>query len=212
MANNPKWVLSLKTWKENFSSWIINSTPEDLLKLGIFFDFRSAYGKETLVEELREHIFSMSKNNAAFFQHLTINCLTHKPPVGLLGKIVVTSSGDHPETFDIKKAMMPVIEFARIYSLRYANGDTNTLDRLHTLFDQNILNRNTFMELIQAYNFLMQMRIKHQVMAIALNKEPDNFVNPLLLTQIEQNALKNIFTQISSIQKKLSFEFTGNAL
>jgi PAS domain S-box-containing protein len=212
MANNPEWVQSISTWKENFSSWIINSTPDDLLRLGIFFDFRSVYGDEKLVDNLRQHIFKTAENKAAFFQHLTLNCLMHKPPVGLLGKIVVKSSGDHPETFDIKKAMMPVIDFARIYSLRHLVNDTNTLERLHSLFEKNILNRTTYLEMLHAYNFLMQLRIKHQVFAISNNTEPNNFINPEQLTQIEQNTLKNTFTQIISIQKKLSFEFTGDAL
>jgi CBS domain-containing protein len=148
------------------------------------------------VTELREHIFNISEHKPAFFQHLTMNCLEHKPPVGLLGKIVVKSSGEHPETFDIKKAMMPVIDFARIYSLRHSVFDTNTLDRLHSLFEKNILNRTSYLEMIHAYNFLMQLRIKHQVLAISKNNQPNNFVNPELLTQIEQNTLKNTFSQI----------------
>ncbi len=212
MAKNPEWVQSIDTWKENFSNWIINSTPDDLLRLGIFFDFRGVYGEERFVNELREHILKTSEHKAAFFQHLTMNCLEHKPPVGLLGKIVLKSSGEHPETFDIKKAMMPVIDFARIYSLRHSVRDTNTLDRLHSLFEINILNRNTYLEMMHAYNFLMQLRIKHQVLAIANNSEPNNFVNPEHLTQIEQNTLKNTFSQIISIQKKLSYDFTGDAL
>jgi len=212
MANNPDWVIPLEKWKENFSSWIINSTQDDLLRLGIFFDFRSAYGDEYLSDDLRKFVFKTSLDKAAFFQHLTINCLTHKPPVGLLGNIVVKSSGEHPETFDIKKAMMPIVDFARIHSLKNSISDTNTLDRLHSLFNQNILSKTTYLELIQAYNILMQMRIKHQVLAIDEKRQPDNYVSPMQLTQIEQTALKNTFIQITSIQKKLSFEFTGDAL
>ncbi|MBL1211753.1 MAG: PAS domain S-box protein [Ignavibacteriae bacterium] len=212
MAKNPEWVQSIDTWKNNFSNWIINSTPDDLLRLGIFFDFRSVYGDDKFANQLREHIFKVTEHKAAFFQHLTMNCLEHKPPVGLLGKIVVKSSGEHPETFDIKKAMMPVVDFARIYSLRHSVSDTNTLDRFHSLFEKNILNRNTYLEMIHAYNFLMQLRIKHQVLAISKNSEPNNFVNPEQLTQIEQNTLKNTFSQIASIQKKLSYDFTGDAL
>lgn len=212
MAKNPEWVLPLTKWKDNFSEWIINSTPDDLLRLGIFFDFRSIYGEDNLAETLRDHLFSTAENKAAFFQHLTINCLMHKPPVGILGNIVLKSSGDHPETFDIKKALLPVTDFARIYSLRHTVRNTNTLDRLHSLFKNNILKRTTYLELTHAYNFLMQTRFKHQALAITENREVDNFINPEKLTQIEQTTLKNTLTQIASIQKKLSFEFTGEAL
>jgi CBS domain-containing protein len=36
MAKNPEWVQSIDTWRNNFSNWINNSTPDDLLRLGIF--------------------------------------------------------------------------------------------------------------------------------------------------------------------------------
>lgn len=212
MAKNPEWVKPFSAWKEKFSSWIINSTPDDLLRLGIFFDFRSVYGNETLCIELRNHVLATAKNKAAFFQHLTLNCLQHKPPVGLLGNIVTKSSGEHPETFDIKKALMPVTEFARIYSLKNSIRNTNTLERLQLLFENNLLKRSTYQELTLAYNFLMQLRFKHQITEISENKVADNFVNPEELTQIEQTTLKNTFSQISSIQKSLSFEFTGEAI
>jgi PAS domain S-box-containing protein len=212
MASNPQWTQPLAQWITYFQTWIQTSDPQDLIEIGIFFDFRCVYGEATLADSLRDMLFQYAQNKAVFFQHLVRNCLTHKPPVGLLGNIVVKSSGAHPETFDIKKALMPVMDFARIYALRYAIRETNTLDRLHRTMKQNILNRTTYNELNQAYNFLMQLRFKHQTASLADSRQPDNFINPENLSQIERKTLKNTFTQISSIQKKLSYEFTGDAL
>ncbi|MCK5457192.1 MAG: hypothetical protein KAI45_08705, partial [Melioribacteraceae bacterium] len=63
-----------------------------------------------------------------------------------------------------------------------------------------------------AYNYLMQLRFKHQSEQIMENVSADNYINPNSLTQIDQKTLKNIFTQILSIQKKLSYDFTGEAI
>ena len=45
-----------------------------------------------------------------------------------------------------------------------------------------------------------------------INGTADNYINPNNLTQIDQKTLKNIFSQILSIQKKLSYDFTGEAV
>ncbi len=212
MARNPKWCQPLSKWKEYFHSWITNSDQQDLIDLSIFFDFRSIYGDDKLADQLRKYVFKSAEGQAGFYQHLTKNSLLHKPPVGLLGKIVVESKGEHQETFDIKAATMPISDFARIYALRNKVNHSNSLERLNGLLEKGVINETTFGELKQAYNYLMQLRFRHQSEQIVNNLEGDNHINPNNLTQIEQKTLKNIFTHILSIQKKLSYDFSGEAL
>ena len=212
MAKNPKWCQSISKWKEYFHTWITNSDQQDLIDLSIFFDFRSIYGDSELTVQLQKHIVKTADGQAGFFQHLAKNSLLHKPPVGLLGKIVVESKGEHHEKFDIKSAIMPISDFARIYALKNKVSNPNSLARLDGLLKKGIINKNTYEELKQAYNYLMQLRFKHQSDQIMENVSADNYINPNNLTQIDQKTLKNIFTQILSIQKKLSYDFTGEAI
>jgi CBS domain-containing protein len=212
MAKNPKWTQLLQKWKDYFHGWIVNSNPQDLLELSIFFDFRCVYGEIELVGKLRDYLFKAAKGQAGFFQHLAKNSLYHKPPVGLLGKIVVESKGEHPKTFDIKTATMPVTDFARIYAIQNKIRNTNSLDRLHDLRDKGVIENHTYEELVQVYSYLMNLRFKHHASQITNNKEADNFIDPNEFTRLEQQTLKNAFSQISSIQKKLNYDFSGEAL
>jgi len=212
MAKNPKWCQSISQWKKYFHSWIINSDQQDLIDLSIFFDFRYLYGDSTLTEELKKHLFETAKGQAGFFQHLTKNSLLHKPPVGLLGKIVVKSKGEHQETFDIKAATMPITDYCRIYALKNKVSNPNSLERLDGLLKKGVINKTTNQELKQAYNYLMQLRLRHQAEQINNNITADNYIRPASLTQIEQKTLKNIFTQILSVQKKLNYDFSGEAI
>ncbi len=212
MARNPKWSQPLSQWKKYFHSWITNSDQQDLIDISIFFDFRSVYGDRELALNLRDYVFEVSAGQAGFYQHLVKNCLLHKPPIGLLGNIVLESKGEHPETFDIKAATIPIIDFARIYSLKFKVKCTSTIDRLNELLEKGFINKTAFDELIQAYNYLMQLRFKHHAAKIEKGAKPDNFINPKHFSQIEQNTLKNAFTQILSIQKKLNYDFSGEAL
>lgn len=212
MAKNPKWCQSISKWEKYFHTWITNSDQQDLIDLSIFFDFRCIYGATELTDQLREHLFKTAEGQSGFFQHLAKNSILHKPPVGLLGNIVVESKGEHHETFDIKSAITPISDFARIYALKNKVNNSNSIERLDSLSKKGVINSTTYEELKQAYNYIMQQRIKHQVEQIMESGTADNYINPSSLTHIEQKTLKNIFTQLLSIQKKLNYEFTGEAL
>jgi CBS domain-containing protein len=210
MAQNPKWCQSLSTWKGYFSGWIHAAEPEDLLQASIFFDFRHGYGEIFLIEALRRHLFASLEGWSGFFRHLTENALHFKPPIGFFRNFVVESKGEHRSTLDIKSAMTPIVDFARIYALKHTIEETNTLERLDHLKLKKVITAEEFDELDKAYSFLMQLRFVRQVTAIIDEKTaPNNYINPKKLTSIEQKMLKEIFKRIEKFQTKLEFEFTG---
>lgn len=211
MARNPKWCQSLSGWKKHFFGWINAAEPQDLLEVNIFFDFRCVYGRKELTSELRGYIDGLLKERPVFFQFIARNALLYKPPIGFFGKIVVESSGENPSTFDIKESIKPIVNFARLYALRYGVEETNTQERLYRLFIGEVLTKASYEEMVKVYDYLMQMRFRHQGLALSENRVPDNFINPKLLTDIEHTLLKNMFSQIGNFQKRLSYDFTGTA-
>ena len=50
--------------------------------------------------------------------------------------------------------------------------------------------------MVQAYSYLMQIRLRNQADAITKNKKPNNYISPRDLSYIEQKLLKEIFAQI----------------
>jgi CBS domain-containing protein len=210
MAKNPKWCQSLSVWKQYFSDWIHAAEPEDLLQASIFFDFRHGYGEATLINDLRIFLLNALEGWSGFFRNMTENALHFKPPIGFFRNFVVESKGEHRSALDIKSAMTPIVDFARIYALKNRIEETNTLDRLSHLQLKKVLTPQEYDELDKAYSFLMQLRFVRQVTAVIDEKsDPDNYINPKKLTSIEQKMLKEIFKRIEKFQTKLEFEFTG---
>ena len=210
MAKNPRWCQPLGTWKKYFSEWIHKAEPEALLQASIFFDFRGAYGETALIDELRRHLFGALKGWPGFFRHLSENALYFTPPIGFFRNFLVESKGQHRDTFNIKAAMQPVVDYARIYALQHNIEETNTFERLHQLLTQKKISLQEHNELNTAYSYLMQQRFVTQVKSVvAENSEPDNYVNPKHLSRIEQTTLKEIFKRIEKFQAKLSFDFIG---
>ena len=104
MAMNPEWCQPISKWKEYFNSWITEAKPQDLMEVSIFFDFRCLYGDVRFTRELREDIAMKVANRDAFFYQLAQNALLFRLPLDFFGNIAVESSGDNPDTFNIKHA------------------------------------------------------------------------------------------------------------
>lgn len=127
----------------------------------------------------------------------------------LFGRIVTGAKGEGAHTFDIKAAMVPIVDFARLYALKCGLNEANTFDRLEQLYNLDVLQAQTYREIVEGYTHLMRLRYRHQVAWLKVDQPPDNAIDPSTLTHIEIGIPKNTFSQISTIQKKVSFDFRG---
>lgn len=211
MAKNPQWCQPLAQWKTYFNTWIRTSNPETLLYSSIFFDFRGTLGDIALVDELKQFLINAINGWPGFLRHLAENALYYKPPISRFGKFLVETEGDEKGFLDLKSAMLPIIDFTRIYALKNSISQTNTLTRLFRLYTRHALTGKEYMDIVRGYNYLMQLRFIRQITTIMdEQKKPDNYINPGNLSSIDHILLKEIFRLIDKLQQKLGLEFTGN--
>jgi CBS domain-containing protein len=212
MAKNPKWCQPLLNWKKYFHNWIYQGTHEDLLNSSIFFDFRGVWGDLELTDQLKSFLLDAIEKRAGFLRHLAENALHFKPPIGLFGKLVVESKGEHKDALNIKWAMQPIVDLARVYSLKHGIVQTNTLTRLFRLYTKHIFTNNQYIDLVQTYNYLMHLRFLRQITTIIdEEKPPDNYINPNNFSYLDQAMLKEVFKKTEQFQKNLKAEFIGTA-
>jgi len=210
MAQNPKWCQPLSTWKRYFSEWIHAPNLKTLLHASIFFDFRFSYGDRNIINRLEKHFYQLLSGWPGFYRHMTENAVYFRPPIGFWGNFSLESKGPNKNCLDIKMAMTPIVDFARIYSLNHGIKDTNTQARLYQLYLKQVLSRKDYTEIEQAYGLMMQIRLIRQINAIIGEKvKPHNYVNPKTLSPMERKMLKEILKMIKGLQDRLSFEFTG---
>jgi signal-transduction protein with cAMP-binding, CBS, and nucleotidyltransferase domain/PAS domain-containing protein len=208
MASNPKWCQPLSRWRQYFTDCVTAAEPQDLLNVNILFDFRCTCGEMGHVNQLRHHLQDLlGAGQPVFLFHLARSTLQFKPPRGFFGTIRVESGGEHPDTFNIKSATIPLVNFARIYALQHHLGETNTIERLARLRDRGVLLPSSHDELVQAYTALMQMRLTHQAAQMARGLPPDNYINLSELTQLERSVLRKVFADIIVFQARLETDF-----
>ncbi|MCP4692360.1 MAG: PAS domain-containing protein [Desulfobacterales bacterium] len=210
MAQNPRWCQPLSVWKKYFSGWIHAAEPEDLLHSSIFFDFRLGAGDSGLVRSLADFLADALTSWSGFFRHLTENAVYFKPPIGFFGNFIVKKKGRRLHCLNIKRAMNPIVDIARIYALKHNIRETNTQERLRRLRLKKALTRKEYNEIEQAYSYMMQLRFARQIHSILRKQEkPDNYINPKTLSAIQRKMLKEAFRRVEKMQKKVFFEFTG---
>ena len=130
--------------------------------------------------------------------------------MGFFRNFVVHSKGEHKDSFDLKMAMLPIIDCARVYALKNGIKEANTLSRLFRLYTKDILTTEEYNDITQSYNYLMNLRFLKQVTAVIdEGKKPDNYINPKNLSRIDQTMLKEIFKRIENFQQKTNVEFIG---
>lgn len=213
MASNPKWCQPLSQWRQYFTTCVTAANPQDLLDVNIFFDFRSGHGEAALVDELHRHLWSLfaGEDRHAFFFHLAQSTLQFRPPRGFFGTIQLESVAGHPAAFNVKTAIIPLVNFARIYALKQGVAETNTLERLHRLRDQGLLQPSSHDELAQVFTTLTQMRLTHQVAQWSRGLPPDNFIDLPSLTQLDRSVLKRAFADLAVFQARLATDFARTA-
>lgn len=211
MAKNPRWTHSLSHWKRNYNEWIAHPDPEAVMNFSTFFDCRHIYGEESLIAELQSHIVDkLADPSVYFFTLLANNALQYEPPLTFF-RGIRTISKDDQQVFNIKRAMTPIVDLVRVYALKHKIVKTNTGERLEALRQEGVFTTEEFHELLQAYYYLMGMRLRYQAHQIIRDQdEPHNYVNPKSLTKIEIVTLKEIFKVIDKFQQRIKVVFTRN--
>lgn len=208
MAANPKWCLSLSEWKKHLRKWILQSTPESILEVNMFFDLRCAYGDDAMVAELRDFMQALTQENPEFFIHYAKNCLAYKAPVGVMGHIRAERHGKS-RTINLKECLKPIEAFARIYALKHAVEVPGTLDRLSRLAAAGGIQEGTRREMVYVFDYLWQLRFFNQISASAELSANSDELDIGSLTDVERDNLQSVLSRIPVFQSKLSFDFLG---
>ena len=95
---------------------------------------------------------------------------------------------------------MPVVEAARVYALARRVVRTNTVDRLRALRDLGAINQRDADDLISAYQFIMTLRIRHQLDQQAADAPLDDFIVPDQLSRVDRKTLREHFKVIAELQ------------
>lgn len=208
MASNPKWRQTLPGWRLCFDKWLRNPEPLEVMHSAIFFDFRAGFGDSTLADELRQHLVQNVPRQEVFLLYLAKNALEARPPLSFFRNFIVEKDGEHKNALDLKRnGLAPFVDYARLAALRHGIKENNTMGRLQLLHEGGHISQELYSEATEAYEFLMQLRLLHQLRMLEENETPNNHINPADLTDLEKQTLKEAFEVVRRLQSHIRLEY-----
>ena len=205
MAGNPEWCLSLSDWRNRFATWIHRASAPELLNATIFFDFRALHGSVRLVDELREALDGMIKQNRLFLKKMAENAQVNRAPLGFFRDFVVESvDGNEPPTIDLKvNGIALFVDAARIFSLAGAVHETSTVRRFQGAAGKMGLAPDRIDAWADAFHFIQTLRLKQHARQIQADLDPSNRLNPYSLNHLDRRFLRESLKQAKEIQAML---------
>ncbi|WP_301357772.1 putative nucleotidyltransferase substrate binding domain-containing protein [Stutzerimonas nitrititolerans] len=208
MAGNPQLCLSRQEWRRRFSSFVRESTPENLLGSTIYFDLRVVWGPPEGCDHLREQFLEDIRDNRIFQRMMAENALRHRPPVGRFRDFVVTRKGEGKATLDLKvQGLTPFVDGARLLALSHGVGACNTLERLRQLVEQEVIDKQDGAAYEEAYHFIQQTRMQQHQQQARAGQPYSNRLDPDTLNHLDRRILRESFRQAQRLQSSLAMRY-----
>ncbi|WP_417588315.1 putative nucleotidyltransferase substrate binding domain-containing protein [Pararhodobacter oceanensis] len=204
MATNPRWCQPLRVWRRYFDSWITSPSNEAQMLASVMFDLRPIGGHMTLFRDLEEETLAAASRNSIFVAHMISNSLKHQPPLGLLRGFATIRSGEFKNHIDMKhNGVVPVADLARVYALQARLPETNTRARIEAAEAAGVISVSGARDLVDAYDFIAQLRLEAQADLVKAGRRPDNFLAPSDLSDFERSHLRDAFVVVRTMQSAL---------
>jgi len=208
MATNPKWRQPLRTWKQYFSDWIDNPTPERLLHSSIFFDLDNVSGEQAFVTQLQDLVAERAPRSPLFLAALARNASNRTPPLGFFRNFVMEKDGKQNNTINVKRrGTAPMVDLIRVHALACGSTAQNSFARLDDIARSNLLPSGVGDRIRYALEFVSMVRIRHQAIALRRDQAPTNSIEPENISSAERHNLKDAFQLLSDAQKFLQFRY-----
>lgn len=208
MAGNPQLCLSRQEWRRRFSSFVRESTPENLLGSTIFFDLRAVWGSNDGCERLRGDLLDEIGESHLFQRMMAENALRHRPPIGRFRDFVMARKGEGKATLDLKvQGLTPFVDGARLLALANGIASTNTLDRLRLLVEKQVIDEKDGAAYEEAYHFIQQTRMQQHQQQAREGRPYSNRLDPDTLNHLDRRILRESFRQAQRLQSSLALRY-----
>jgi CBS domain-containing protein len=196
-----EWSGTLREWVQRFLGWIDEPHPQALLQASIFFDFRRVAGGLDLAA--LEELVAGSVGKPVFLRFLARTALAFRPPATFLLRLRGSSS-----TVDLKAhGISPIVFLARCYGLEAGARARNTPGRLEAAARAGHLSQEHLALVSDAYRFLLGLRLRLQLRAIARGEPPSNKVALSALSALERTRLKEAFRAVRAWQESATHHY-----
>ncbi|AKM10876.1 putative nucleotidyltransferase substrate binding domain-containing protein [Croceicoccus naphthovorans] len=210
MATNPAYRRTAEQWLAIFKGWIDSPDPQAVLESTIFFDMRALAGDAALVEGLRRGVFAAAASNRIFLSFIARTAAATQVPLGFFRNFLLQDDAVEGRVLDLKKqAIAAIVDIARTHALVRELQATNTAERLRAAAAAGSISDESASDLIACFEFVRDVRFRHQAEQIDRGDPPSNKLDPATLSRFDREHLRDAFRLIRDQLDKLRGQFAG---
>ncbi|QNE04758.1 putative nucleotidyltransferase substrate binding domain-containing protein [Croceicoccus marinus] len=210
MATNPAYRRSVAEWQAQFAGWIDAPDPQAILQGTIFFDMRCLAGDAALVDRLRDRVFASASANRIFLSFVARAAASTRVPLGFFRNFLLQDDADEGKVLDLKtQAIAPIVDIARVHALANGTKATHTLERLRIAAAQGSIDADPARDLAAAFEFVRDVRLRHQAGQVARGEPPTNKLPPARLSRFDREHLRGAFKLIREQLDRTRTRFAG---
>lgn len=188
---------SISSWVDTFIPALRSNRETVALNARKLLDLRLIYGDGTLVKTLRSQLYKKTNENRTFIAAFLDWAHSQSSPLGFFKQFVVDRSGEHKDKIDIKeKGILQIVDALRVLAVGFDIQETSTFERLNALSKTSDIMGDLSDDIASAFEFLLHLRLQHQLGKRDFHEEIDDFIEPDKLSLLEKKTLKEIFQLI----------------
>jgi CBS domain-containing protein len=198
MATNPARRIPLRAWQDQFARWIEQPEEDALLAAAIYFDFRQLSGELDAEAPLRR-VVRRASGSRQFLGRLAAAGLRRRPPLSFLGQL--------HDRIDLKaEGTAPIVDLARLFALEAGSRETATGARLRAAVAHGSAGA-TAADLVAAFDYLQELRLRHQAGRLAAGEAADDVVALGELSGLQRRWLKDAVHLLQTCQESVRIRF-----
>jgi CBS domain-containing protein len=206
MAANRALRHSVEGWVRQFDAWMSTPDATGSFLLSIVFDYRRVAGPLD-VEPRLDRVVATAPRFPLFLRHLARRGLDERAPTGFFRDLVVEGRGEHAGRLDVKHGGVTIIgNLARAAAISRGRTPKRTIDRLRAAAAAGALDADLADGLQEAFRYLWDVRLRHQVRRLEAGQEPDDFLDPHEIGPVARQGLKEAFKVIERTQRLMAAE------
>jgi CBS domain-containing protein len=171
-----------------------------LVLVSVLVDSRPVFS--VAMAESPADVFRAATQYPALLRQLARFSLSHRPPTGFLGGLVVEESGEHRGRLDLKTGgALPIVDLARWAGMAAGVTSAPTSQRLAAAGDAGVLGQGDASILLESFELVSGLRLDHQAAQLVAGEEPDDFLDPARLSLLTRRYLKEAFRAVAAVQR-----------
>lgn len=204
MMTNPMWRQPLKQFNAQIGLWFKNTDPMHGIYLSAILDGEYVCGDESLLTQVRQHLKVAHRQSDPMFVRQFARAALQFGDVNQWWQKFVPLLGGKPASSDIdlkKAGIFPLVHGIRTLALENDILDVpSTKNRLKALVKSHVLNQERADTLLEALEFFMAQRLS---VALSTDDRHARQVNPMTLTALERDLLKECLAVVKSFKTQL---------